>query len=329
MPHLENTSGRNVAGDCWFVTGATAGGKTRVGIELAKLLDAEIISMDSMTVYRGMNIGTAKPTARQREQIPHHLLDIVEPDQEFSVSEYVARAQATIGEIRRRGREVVFVGGTPLYLKALLRGIFEGPPADWEFRRQVEEEVQRVGLAALHDRLMHVDPLSAEKLHPHDKRRIIRALEVYRATGQPISHLQLEFEEGRPAEQCKVFVLQWPRELLHQRIDARVDRMIQSGLVDEVRRLREEFGELSRTASQAVGYREVIGHLCGGQDLETTGQQIKTRTHQFARRQETWFRSLSECRGIEQSESDDPEQVARRIFDEADVGDVNLENAPD
>ncbi len=300
--------------DCWFLTGPTAAGKTGVGLELAELVGAEIISLDSMAIYRGMNIGTAKPTAEQRSRVPHHLLDLLDPTDEFSLSQYVEAAHAKIAEIRGRGREPLFVGGTPLYLKAMLRGIFQGPPADWEFRREVEAEIERVGLEPLRERLAQVDPLSAAKLHPHDKRRIIRALEVYRLTGQPISHRQTQFDEDHPAESCKVFVLDWPRSQLHQRINVRVDRMFANGFVDEVRGLLQVFGQLSRTASQAVGYREVIAHLRGERDLPETIEQVKVRTRQFARRQETWFRSLGECRRVPQQEGVAPAEIARQIL---------------
>jgi tRNA dimethylallyltransferase len=301
--------------DCWFLSGPTASGKTVVALELAERLEAEIISLDSMAIYRGMDIGTAKPTIDERQKVPHHLLDLVDPVVEFSVSQYVAAAEENVREIRRRGREVLFAGGTPLYLKALLRGIFQGPPADWEFRRQVEDEVRQVGVEALHRRLQQVDPLSAAKLHPHDTRRMIRALEVYKLTGQPISHLQTQFDDARPADTCKVFVLQWPRDALYARIDARVERMFAQGLVDEVRGLLVRFGRLGRTASQAVGYREAIQHLRGEIDLTETIQRVKTRTHQFARRQETWFRSLSECRRVPLSEGVSPRAVAEQILE--------------
>ncbi len=182
--------------DCWYLTGPTAAGKTSVGIEMARLLDAEIISLDSMAVYRGMDIGTAKPTQRQRETVAHHMIDILEPTEEFSVSNYVDEAHRLIRQLRESRRAVLFVGGTPMYLKAMLRGIYQGPPADWDFRKQVEEEARQVGIEVLHERLGQVDPLAAEKLHKNDIRRIIRALEVYKLTGEPISHQQLQFDEG-------------------------------------------------------------------------------------------------------------------------------------
>jgi tRNA dimethylallyltransferase len=166
----------------------------------------------------------------------------------------------------------------------------------------------------LYDRLRQVDPLSAAKLHPHDKRRIIRALEVFRATGRPISHLQTQFDEGRPAESCRVFVLIWPRDLLHQRINRRVDAMFAAGFVDEVRSLLQRHGSLSRTALQAVGYREVIAHLQGRHALDATIEAVKARTRQFARHQETWFRSLSECRFVPLHAEVTDQEAARQIL---------------
>ena len=299
--------------NCWFLTGPTASGKTRIGLELAGLLDAEIVSLDSMTVYRDMDIGTAKPTPDERRRVPHHLIDMVAPSDHFSLSQYVDAAHEKIDEVRSRGRAVLFVGGTPLYLKSLLRGIYEGPPPDWQFRRQVEDEVRQVGTEALHQRLSQVDPLSAAKLHPGDLRRIIRALEVYKATGQPISHSQTQFDEGRPADRCKVFVLDWPRDGLHRRINQRVKRMFAAGLITEVKGLLDRYGRLSRTAGQAVGYGEVIRHLEDQLDLSDTISLVQTHTRQLAKRQETWFRGLSECRRLPQSDEIDPADMARRI----------------
>ena len=304
--------------DAWYLTGPTASGKTAVGLEIARRLGAEIVSLDSMSVYRGMDIGTAKPAATDRAAVPHHLLDIVDPSQDFSLAEFVALAHQTVAEIRQRGREVLMVGGTPLYLKSLLRGLYQGPPPDWEFRRAIEAEIREVGLSALRERLEMVDPLSAQKLHPNDQRRMIRALEVYRQTGQPISHQQVQFEDGLRPEECKVFCLVWPREELHRRIDARVERMFSAGLVDEVRGLVTRYGGLSRTASQAVGYREVLEHLSGNFDLPTTIERVKHATHQFARRQETWFRGLQECRFVPQVKGWEAGAVAEEIVSDTD-----------
>lgn len=301
------------ATDCWFLTGPTAAGKTGVGLELAARLNAEIISLDSMAIYREMDIGTAKPSPVQRRRVPHHLIDIVDPSDEYSLAEYVDAAHAAAADICARGKQVLFVGGTSLYLKSLLRGLYTGPPPDWEFRRQVAEEVERVGVEALHARLAQVDPLSAAKLHPHDQRRIIRALEVYKATGQPLSHMQTQFDQARPAEQCRVFALQWPRADLHRRIEARVDQMFTAGLIDEVRGLLSRHASLSRTALQAVGYCEVIAHVNGERPLGETIEKVKVRTRRFARRQETWLRSLAECRSVPMDESIEPSAAAEQI----------------
>ncbi len=306
--------------DCWYLTGPTASGKTRVGLELAELCGAEIISLDSMAVYREMDLGTAKPTPAECARVPHHLINLVTPVEEFSLSQFVEAAHQAAAQIRDRGNQVLIVGGTPLYLKALLRGVFPGPPADWAFRRQIEEEVRSVGVEALHERLMQVDPLSAYKLHPRDKRRIIRALEVYKLTGRPLSHAQTQFDES--AEDARrVFVLSWDREALHGRIESRVDQMFADGLVDEVRGLLERYGSLSRTASQAVGYREVIEHLENGCSLSEAMERVKKRTRQFARRQLTWFRSLSECRPVEMTAASTDAETASRIMDLARKGD--------
>lgn len=300
--------------DVWFVTGATATGKTRVGVELAERINAEILSMDSMAIYRGMDIGTAKPDPELLRRVPHHLLDIVDPTEEFSVSQYTAMAHQIVASLRSRGKQALFVGGTPLYLKALVRGLYPGPPADWRFRREAEREARRLGVEALHRQLAALDPLAAAKLHPHDLRRIIRALEVFHLTGKPLSHQQLHFEEGRPADQCRVFVLRWPRALLHERIQQRVKNMLQRGLIDEVRQLLVRYGTLSRTAAQAVGYREVQRYLAGEWTYEQTEEAILVRTRQFARRQETWFRHLSECTWVEMRDGESPAEVAERIL---------------
>jgi len=304
---------------CWFLTGSTASGKTRVGIELAGMLDAEIISLDSMALYRDMNIATAKPSLEDRRRVPHHLLDLVDPTEEFSLSEYLQAAHHAAGRIRDAGRSILFVGGTPLYLKGLLHGISQGPPADWEFRDQVRQEVEQLGQqqgsTMLHERLAQVDPLSAHKLHPNDTRRIIRALEVYKITGRPISHSQVHFEEQVSAGRHKVLALAWPRQRLHERIEARVDQMFVDGLEDEVRGLLDRYGTLSRTASQAVGYRELIAFLQDQVSLEETVEQVKRRTRQFARRQETWFRSLEDCRQVQQSDDVEPAVMARQLLE--------------
>lgn len=299
-------------GDCWFLTGPTASGKSSVGVELAERLGAEIVSMDSMALYRGMDIGTAKPSVCQRQRVPHHLLDILEPHEEYSLAQYVAAAHQAVEAIRQRGRQVLFVGGTPLYLKALLRGMFQGPPADPQLRQQLADEQRRFGPGHLHRRLAAVDPLAASRLHPNDHRRLIRALEVYTKTGRPISDFQQQFAAPK-ASSPRVFVLHWPRRELYGRIDQRVEAMFRAGLVDEVRRLASGPLPLSPTARQALGYREVLDHLAGRYDLPTTLERVKTHTRQFAKRQGTWFRSLPECRFVPVADPLDPREVAGRV----------------
>lgn len=299
---------------CWFLTGATASGKSALGLVLAKQLQAEIISLDSMAIYRGMDLGTAKPTPEQRQQVPHHLIDILDANQTFSVSQYCDLALAQVQEIKARNHQVLFVGGTALYLQALIKGIFEGPPADWDFRQQIEQELEQTGVAALHQRLESVDPLSAQKLHPNDTRRIVRALEVLHLTGRPISHLQREFERSMSPEQCRVFWLHLPRPHLHQRIEQRVEKMFAAGLVDEVQGLLNTYHSLSHSAMQAVGYKEVIAHLHGQQDLPATIEQVKIRTRRFARGQETWFRNMEESRVVEVPSDFDHSATADHIL---------------
>jgi tRNA dimethylallyltransferase len=301
-------------GTAWYLTGPTAAGKTAVGIELARRVGAEIVSLDSMAIYRGMDIGTAKPTAGERGEVPHHLIDVRDPTEDFSVADHLDVADEAVREIVARAKQPLFVGGTALYLKALLRGLFSGPPADWNLRAELEELARISGVEALHARLQAADPVAAKKLHPNDVRRIIRALEVHHATGTPISALQEQFDKGRPASECRVFVLDWPREVLDERIRKRVDQMFAAGLVHEVQTLLDlPPSTLSRTAAQAVGYRETIEHLRGERDLPATIELVKLRTRQFAKRQMTWFRSLSECRWIGMSDPLDPAEIAERI----------------
>jgi tRNA dimethylallyltransferase len=327
--------------DCWYLTGPTAGGKTGVGVTLARMLDAEIISLDSMALYRGMDIGTAKPSQEERLAVPHHLVDVLDCDQEFSLAQYVEAAGRQVESIRGRGREALFVGGTPLYLKGLLRGIFPGPPADWTLRHRLEAEAGQSPPGFLHRRLTEIDPAAAARLHPNDTRRLIRAIEVYEKTGRPISGWQQQFEIGRPAESCRVFVLDWDRQELYARIDRRVDAMFAAGLVDEVRRLLDGPKPLSKTARQALGYREVIEYLERQREgkrgqapfagtalrvLRTKGARplfppslaqtvdlVKVHTRQFAKRQWTWFGSLSECRRVPVTEQSPPAEIAGRI----------------
>lgn len=298
------------------LTGPTASGKSDVAVELARRVNGEILSLDSIAVYRGMDIGTAKPDATSRAAVAHHLIDLVEPSEDFSVACYLREAHRVVDEVLSRGRRPIFVGGTPMFLKGVLRGFDPGPPADWEFREAVESDIRDHGVEALRARLRQVDPLAEHRIGPNDTRRMIRALEVARHTGVPLSHRQTQFDQARDAENCHVFSIACPRDQLHARINARVRRMFDVGLVAEVETLLRTHGELSRTAAQAVGYREVIDMLEGETSLQETIELVAAHTRQLARRQETWFRSFSEIRPVKVSEPVDPSEVAERLLAE-------------
>jgi tRNA dimethylallyltransferase len=291
-----------------ILTGPTACGKTALALELAELIGAEIVALDSMTVYRGMDIGTAKPTLAERQRIRHHLIDVLDPWESLTVAWWLDRARAACQDIVARGKRPLFVGGTPFYLKALLFGLFPGPPADADLRRALEAEAEESGGAALHARLALVDPKTAARLHPNDVRRVVRALEVHALTGQPISSRQATWDTPAfaadpaavpPPARIPAVVLELSRDHLYDRINRRVDQMLAAGWMDEVRRLRELSQTLSREARQALGYRELMAHLDGvGGDWFDTVELIRTHTRQFAKRQLTWFRHLPQLRPI-------------------------------
>jgi tRNA dimethylallyltransferase len=300
--------------DAWYLSGPTASGKTQVALDLAERLDAEIVSLDSMAVYRGMDIGTAKPTADQLRRVPHHLIDLVDPTEDYSVSQFVTDAHQVADSIRCRGKQVLFVGGTPLYLKTLLRGMFLGPPADWDFRQQVAEDTEKFGFESLRNRLEQVDPLSAHKILLGDVRRMTRALEVARVTGMPLSHWQTQFERAFRPEECRVFVIGWDRPIIHDRVQKRVQQMFDVGLVSEVQGLLARYSQLGRTAMQAVGYKEPIDYLQGKRSLAETLELVIIHTRQFVRRQEIWFRSLPEIRRIPVADEMGLANVSERIL---------------
>ena len=300
---------------CWFLAGPTAAGKTAAGIMLAQRLNGEILALDSMSLYRRMDIGTAKPDADERAAVPHHLIDILEPWEEFTVADYVTRAEQTCREIVGRGRTPIFVGGTGLYLRSLLRGVFEGPPADWDFRRELEAQARDHPPDWLHQQVAAVDPPTASRLHPSDRRRLIRALEIQHLTGQPASGQQQEQPLPEAERPRHVYWLHPPRDWLYQRIDRRVESMISAGLVEEVRRLLADPRGLSRTARQALGYKEMIDHLEGRCSLAEGVETLQRRTRQFAKRQHTWFRNLEECRAVPVVVADTTESIVARILE--------------
>jgi tRNA dimethylallyltransferase len=259
------------------LVGPTAGGKSSAGVLVAKELEAEIVSLDSMLLYRGMDIGTAKPATGG---VPHHLIDLLDPGERFDLRRYIEQADRAIADISARGRRVLVVGGTGLYLQGLLKGVFEGAARDDALRTRLAA----VEPAVLHARLAEVDREAAARIHANDRRRITRALEVHAATGRPLSALQTQFE-GPDRYPAILAGLAWPRRALKERVQARVAAMFDAGLVAEVEGL-----SLGPTATQAVGYKEVSGALRGEYDLQEARRLIERNTMRLARRQATWFK---------------------------------------
>ena len=302
-----------------IVTGPTCSGKGEVAYRLAQLLDGEIISLDSMKVYRSMDIGTAKPSSSRRRRVRYHLLDVVDPDEEYSVGRYIRDALAAAAEIFARGKRPIFAGGTPLYLRGLLRGFCPAPPSDPELRGDLQRRAESEGSGALHAELARADPQAAAKIHPNDRRRIIRALEVYLMTGRPFTEFWRRSVLRLPAGSYSVFGIRRPREEIYERINVRVERMVQAGLFEEARSVSERFSPLSRTVLQCIGYREIWQGMERGERREAIVRKIQRNTRHFARKQGTWFKRFSEIRWIP-AEEDDPERIALRIAREVRFG---------
>ncbi|MFH1542265.1 MAG: tRNA (adenosine(37)-N6)-dimethylallyltransferase MiaA [bacterium] len=272
-----------------ILLGPTAVGKTKLAIELAKEIGGEIISADSMQVYRGMDIGTAKPTIEERQGIPHHLIDIRNPDEEWTVSDFVRECQMTKSKIQMNHKNPIIVGGTGLYLHSLIEGYsFPIAKANPEIRIRLEQ----VPIQTLHSKLRLIDPEAANKINPNDKKRLVRALEVHELTGQPISKLQKEraTDHSLRITDYKIIGLTIPREELYEKINQRVDQMIEQGLVEEVKGLLEKGYAQELKSFQALGYKEVIEYLNGNWSRDKMIEELKKRTRNFARRQMTWFK---------------------------------------
>ena len=274
------------------ITGPTASGKSSLAIALAKALDGEIVSTDSMQIYRGMDIGTAKATVEERREVPHHLIDILDPDESFSAADYAVRAEAAITDIALRGKLPILCGGTGLYLEALRTARHgEVMPSDPAFREEMRALAEKEGKEAVHARLREVDAESAEAVHPNNLTRVIRALEIYRVTGKPKSVLDREAPTENPRLSILNITLTYlSRELLYSRIDERVDQMMAEGLLAETRRLFED-GKLREgsTAAAAIGYKECLGAVRGEMTEDAARETLKLATHHYAKRQITWF----------------------------------------
>ena len=272
------------------ILGPTAVGKTEVAIQLAQHLDAEIISVDSRQIYRQMNIGTAKPTPEEQQAARHHLIDCADITQPFSVADYQSLADTAITDIQNRGKQVLLVGGAGLYFRAIVDGLFEGPAADPSFRKRLEQEAAQHGVDALHDRLRTCDPESADRIHPNNVIRVIRALEVYELTGTPMSEHQQQWHPENQRHPFIAFGLTMPRELLYRRIQQRIDIMLANGLIAEVGALLAAGYSRNIYALRSFGYKELIAYLDGKCTYLEAIEQLKQNTRRFSKRQLTWFR---------------------------------------
>ncbi len=298
----------------WVLTGPTACDKTEIGFTVAQKIKGEIVSADSMLFYRGMDIGTAKPSPGMRELVPHHFIDIIDPWESYSVGRYVDDVESLIGDTDSKDRKFLIVGGSPLYIKGLVDGIFNGPAADWDIRRELEELAGEKGNQHVHNILQKIDPVKAVELHPNNLRRIIRAIEVYRITGQPISELQEQYKLARKGYQLKIMCIAREREDIYWRINERVETMFDKGLVDEVRSLLNGPRNLSKQAKQALGYKEVIQYLNGGLTLDEVKEMVKQSTRRFAKRQMTWFRSFPDIQWLEADEYEGKGSISDEII---------------
>ena len=298
----------------WVLTGPTACDKTEIGFTVAQKIKGEIISADSMLFYRGMDIGTAKPSLDMRTIVPHHFIDIIDPWESYSVGRYVDDVESLIDAADSKDRRFLIVGGSPLYVKGLVDGIFNGPEADWDIRRDLEELADEKGNQYVHDILQKIDPDKAVELHPNNLRRIIRAIEVYRITGKPVSELQEEYKLTRKSYQFNILCIAREREDIYRRINERVEIMFDKGLVDEVQSLLDNPGGLSKQAKQALGYKEIIQYLDGGLTLDDAKEMVKQSTRRFAKRQMTWFRRFPDVQWLETEELEGPESISDEII---------------
>ena len=294
------------------IVGPTASGKSDVAMKLAKLVGGEIISADSMQVYKGMDVGTAKPTAEDVRMVKHHLIDVCKPDEPMSVARYCELAEAAYDDISSRGSVAIIAGGTGLYVDAATRGfLFPDKQADEKLRAELYARADAEGSDALHTQLEAVDPLAASRIHANDTRRLVRALEVFNNAGKPISELQ-KLAVSEPCIPAVFYGVNMDRALLVERIEARVDRMMEQGLLEEVAGLVAEGFAANKVAMQAIGYKELIEHLKGGISKEAAVDLIKAETRKYSKRQMTWFRRHKDIMWFD-SGLLDPKQIAEAI----------------
>jgi tRNA dimethylallyltransferase len=296
------------------VVGPTAVGKSHMAIPLAQALRTDILTADSRQVYRGMDIGMDKPPVEQRGGVPHRLIDLVEPDQPFNVGEYRRLALAEIARLHQEGRVPLMVGGTGLYVRTIVRGLWDGPPADWEYRHRLADLARAEGAEALYRQLAHVDPELAARLHPRDEIKIIRGLEAYHVTGRRLSDLHREHGFAETPFSTLLIGLTRDRQELYRRIDARVDEQLANGLVEETRRLLAQGYDRHLGSMKGLGYRQIAGYLDGDYPYEEAVRLLKRDTRHFAKRQFTWFRKEPGIVWIETQERDPAEAVVARLI---------------
>lgn len=298
-----------------IILGPTGVGKSEVAVAAALEVGGEILNADSQQVYRYMDIGSGKPSAEERGKVPHHLIDIVDPDDEFDAARYRAGASEKAQEVWSRRKRAILCGGTGLYIRALTHGLFAGPPRKPGIRERLEEEAGRDGLAVLYERLRRVDPEAARRIHPNDRQRVIRALEVFTVTGKPISRWQKEHGFKESAFETLKIGLNREREELYALIERRCDEMIAQGLVAEVRGLGERGYGLDLKSLQSVGYRQIGLYLKGVMSLEDAVLEMKRETRHLARRQLTWFRADREIRWFHpEKEKEEILKTCREFF---------------
>ena len=304
------------------IAGPTASGKTALSIALAKDLDGEIVSCDSMQVYRRMDIGTAKPTIEERENIPHHMLDVTEPWEDFSVSKYCEMASPIVDDILSRGKAAIIVGGTGLYMDSLIKGNDFAPYPATGRREELEKLAAEQGIDAVITQLREVDPESAQKLHPSDRKRIIRAMEVYLETGISITEHNRRTQEIPPKYHPVWFALEdADRQTLYDRIDKRVDVMLKGGLIDEIKSLLAEGIPEKCTAMQAIGYKEFVDALSGRCSVETAAALVQQSSRKYAKRQLTWFRRNKEIHWLRRESGETTREIlekARQVLADID-----------
>lgn len=313
----ERVSKRKMSGErprVIAIMGPTAVGKTWLVSQLTKDLGGEIVNADSVQIYRFMDIGTAKPTMADRAEVAHHLVDIVDPDHDFDASRYSQLAREVIANLARQGKPAIVVGGTGLYLKAIFHGLFPGAPSDQLVRQRLRREAEKKGGAELYRRLQRIDPITAQRVHPHDLFRIIRALEVWECKGQPISALQSDHNfKDRPFLPLKIG-LRRPRPELYERINRRVEEMMAQGLLEEVRALLSRGYGPNLKSLQALGYRHMVQHLINGVDISEAVRTMKRDTRRYAKRQMTWFRRDQEINWFHPQQMEDIFRFAERFL---------------